>query len=386
MKLIDREAVRARLDPDALLTAVEKALVDVSAGRASVPPRIASFTPDGLMGAMVAYVPSLNVLAAKLVSVFNQHEPSHQAVIVAFDPKTGTPIAAMDGTEITAQRTAAVSALATKLLAREDAKTLAIIGTGVQARSHAFHVRRVRKFSEVLVAGRDRAKAERLAAEVGGRAVSLDEASQADVICVTTHSPTALLEDARPGAHINSVGLNPKGSELGKALLDKSTLFVESRASALAPFPIGAFELQGRTAVELGEIIHDGAGVGDGSNSPFPHSGERGSGGMGVGSAAGAGIRFTAVTRRIQEHLKRKYGLLVSDRTAELVWMGLGAHRGSEAATMDAQGEDADGATRVVAVSSHELPIGRASGDEITLYKSVGIAAEDAAAASLVLR
>jgi alanine dehydrogenase len=254
MRFIPREEVRQKLDPDALLEVLASALRDVSSGAASVPPRIASFSPDGLLGAMIAYVPSLNAMAAKLVSVFAHHDPSHQAVIVVFDPKTGTPIAAMDGTEITAQRTAAVSALATRWLAREDARVLSIIGTGVQARSHAFHVARVRKFSSVLIAGRDAAKAAKLAAEVGARAVSLDEASQADVICLTTHSQTAVLQDARPGAHINSVGLHPQGSELSKELIDKCSLFVESRKSALAPHPAGAFELQGRSAVELGEI------------------------------------------------------------------------------------------------------------------------------------
>src|SRR5207302_1699267 len=94
------------LDPGALIDAVAAALADISAGRASLPPRIAAVTGAGLLGAMVGYVPSLDALAAKLVSVFPQNRdlPTHQAVIAAFDPRTGAPLALMDGTEITAQR------------------------------------------------------------------------------------------------------------------------------------------------------------------------------------------------------------------------------------------------------------------------------------------
>src|SRR5262249_46087153 len=104
--VLGREEVADLLDPDPLVEAVAAALVDLSAERASVPPRIASFTPDGLLGAMVGYVPSLDVLAAKLVSVFprNRDLPTHQAVIAVFDPRTGTPIALLDGEEVTAQR------------------------------------------------------------------------------------------------------------------------------------------------------------------------------------------------------------------------------------------------------------------------------------------
>src|SRR5439155_15432304 len=91
--------------------------------------------------------------------------PTHQALIVAFDPATGAPLAVMDGTAITASRTAAASALATRLLAREDARTLAVIGTGVQAASHLRAVTRVRRFEEVRIAGRDPGKVAALAAE-----------------------------------------------------------------------------------------------------------------------------------------------------------------------------------------------------------------------------
>src|SRR5207237_7691426 len=144
-------------------------------------------------------------------------------VIAAFDPRTGAPLALMDGTEITAQRTAAASALATRLLARKDAQTLAIVGTGVQAQSHARYLPLVRRFREVLIAGRDPAKARALAAKIpGARACEIEEAVRAaDVICATTHAREAVvrMQWLRPGAHVNSVGFHAQGSELDEVLV-----------------------------------------------------------------------------------------------------------------------------------------------------------------------
>jgi ornithine cyclodeaminase/alanine dehydrogenase-like protein (mu-crystallin family) len=105
------------------------------------------------------------VLAAKLVALFPEHQPSHQALIAVFDAENGTPLAVMDGTHITAVRTGASSAVATRALAREDANVLTVLGAGVQGRSHLDAVGRVRGFDEVRVASRTRASAEALAAE-----------------------------------------------------------------------------------------------------------------------------------------------------------------------------------------------------------------------------
>ena len=135
-----------------------------------MPPRIAAFAQhDGLLGVMPAYLPSAG-LACKLVTLFprNRDRHTHQALICLFDEENGTPVALMDGTYITATRTAAGSALATRLLAREDARVLAILGAGVQARAHAKALGRVREFTEIRVASRDRANAEQLAEEIGG--------------------------------------------------------------------------------------------------------------------------------------------------------------------------------------------------------------------------
>lgn len=262
---LGREQVEALLEPDALIDAVRSALVDVSAGRASMPPRIAAFAADraGLLGAMVAYLPTLDVLAAKLVTLFpaNTAVPTHQAVIVVFDPREGTPLALLDGTAITAQRTAAASALATQLLARDDAQVLAIVGTGVQAESHARYLARVRKFREVRVAGRDEGRTRALAARLGATAAPDFESAVrgADVVCATTHAREPVVRRAwlKEGAHVNSVGFQPDGSELEAAVLRGVLLAVESRASAFAPPPAGAPELRGldaAAAVELGEL------------------------------------------------------------------------------------------------------------------------------------
>jgi alanine dehydrogenase len=262
MKSYSREQVAQALQPDALLEALAAAFLDVSAGRASVPTRIAAFNADGLLGAMAAYVPSLNALAAKLVTVFpgNQSLPTHQAVIVVFDPRTGEPIAVLDGTEITAQRTAAASALAARLLARDDASVLSIIGTGVQALWHARYVSRIRKFSEILIAGRNPGKVAALALQIpGARPASIEDAVRAaDVLCATTHSaePVVPASLVRPGTHLSSVGLH--GSELDPPLYERALIAVEARKSSFAPPPAGAAELQGRDAsraVELGELL-----------------------------------------------------------------------------------------------------------------------------------
>ena len=140
MIFLDEAEVRELLDLDALVDALAAAHRDLSAGDVSMPPRIAALVQErqGLLGVMPAYLPSAG-LACKLVTLFPQNTDrhTHQAVIAVFDPENGSPLALMDGTYITATRTAAGSALATRLLAREDSEVLALVGTGVQARSHA---------------------------------------------------------------------------------------------------------------------------------------------------------------------------------------------------------------------------------------------------------
>jgi ornithine cyclodeaminase len=276
--VLSQSDVRELLDLDSLVDALAAAHEELSAGKASMPPRIAALVQrqDGLLGVMPSYLPSAG-LACKLVTLFprNRDRETHQAVICVFDPENGTPLALMDGTYITATRTAAGSALATRLLAREDAQVLALVGTGVQARSHARALPRVRDFAEIRVAGRDGAKAEALANELGppARAAgSYEEAIRgADVVAATTHAlePVVHRQWLSPGAHVNSVGLNPAGREVDAATVADALLVVESRESALASPPAGAPELAGllpaHVHAELGELV---SGTRPGRTSP----------------------------------------------------------------------------------------------------------------------
>jgi alanine dehydrogenase len=266
MLILSRSEVERLLDLDELIEALAAAMSDLSAGRASSPPRVAAQIPEraAFLGAMPARVPSSDALTSKLVSVFPQNTtlPTHQAVIAAFDPQTGEPTAFLDGTAITALRTAAGSALATRLLARADATTLAILGTGVQARAHAEALPRGRAFTEIRVAGRDRAKAEAFAAEIGATAAtSFAEACDgADVVCATTHAdePVVLRDHLSPGTHVTSVGFNPTGREVDDATVADALVAVESRESALAPVPAGSLDLADANpddVVEIGELL-----------------------------------------------------------------------------------------------------------------------------------
>ncbi|HXY81020.1 MAG TPA: ornithine cyclodeaminase family protein [Gaiellaceae bacterium] len=273
MLVLTRAEVEQLLDLDELVDALARAHAELSAGAASMPPRIAAFAEeDGLLGAMPGYLPSAG-LGCKLVSVFphNAGRPSHQAAIALFDPANGSPLALMDGTHITAARTAGAAALAARLLARDDARVLAILGTGVQARSHARAFAGIRDWQEIRLAGRDRTKTEELAAEIGARAASFEDAVRgADVVAATTHSsePVVRLDWVAAGTHVGSVGFAAPGFELDPELVRAATIVVESRASAFAPSPAGAPELAGiepASVAELGELV---AGTRPGRASP----------------------------------------------------------------------------------------------------------------------
>ncbi len=273
MLVLSRADVRRLLDLDHLLEALERVFVELSAGRVSVPPRIAAQTERGFLAAMPGYADG--ILETKLVSVFaGNHEvglPSHQATIALFDDQTGRPLALMDGTEITGVRTGAASAVATRALARPDATVLAVLGAGVQARSHIDAATRVRQFAEVRVASRNAEHARALADEIGGTAyASFEEAvAGADVVCACTDAGRPILDAGRlePGMHVTSVGASRDGPELDPAVMRAGLLAVESRV-AFEPYPAGAHELQGldrNDAVELGEIL---AGAREGRTSP----------------------------------------------------------------------------------------------------------------------
>ena len=270
--------VERALDPDALVDALAEAFARLSAGAASMPQRIAVEVPERrgavlLMGAHLEGRPSLTT---KLVSLFPDNPrggpPAHQAAIVVFDAAIGTPTALMDGTSVTALRTAAGSRLATRLLARPEAAVLAILGTGVQGEVHARALTRERSWEQVRIAGRDRAAAERLAArlreETGAPVTAADSfdaaMSGADVVCAATAAtePVVRRERVERGAHVNSVGYTTAGREVDSDTIRDALVVVESRAAALAEsndirWAIRDGVVAERDAVhaELGELV-----------------------------------------------------------------------------------------------------------------------------------
>jgi alanine dehydrogenase len=289
--VLSRREVEELLDLDALVEAVASAMDDLSAGRASMPTRTAADVAErsGLLAVMPAYVPAVGALTTKLVSLFPLNAgteiPTHQALIAVFDAADGRPVALLDGTHITAARTAAGSALSVRLLARGDASTLAILGTGVQARAHARAVVRVRALDEIRVAGGDPERAATLASSLTdelGPSVracpSYEEAlAGADIVCACTHpvDPVVRRDWLTAGAHVTSVGFNPKGREVDDATVADALVVVESRASALAPAPAGTPDLTEPIATgviapehvhaEIGELV---AGTRPGRASP----------------------------------------------------------------------------------------------------------------------
>ncbi|HEV2046026.1 MAG TPA: ornithine cyclodeaminase family protein, partial [Chthoniobacterales bacterium] len=212
---------------------------DFSAGKVTQPVRsvIAVDPPGGFYGMMPALTPE--GLGQKIVTFYPPNAklgiPTHMATIFLVDPETGAPLAMMDGTLITEMRTAAVSAAATKLLSSPDAKVLAILGSGVQARSHVEALRLVRNFAEIRVWSHTAANAERFAKEIGAKAMSAEAAVRdADVVVTATNSKMSILRGAwlKPGAHVNAVGAcRPDWRELDDEAMT-NVVFVDSREAA----------------------------------------------------------------------------------------------------------------------------------------------------------
>jgi ornithine cyclodeaminase/alanine dehydrogenase-like protein (mu-crystallin family) len=236
---LNEEQVRKHLRMKELIPAMEKALIDFSAGKVTQPVRsvITVDPPGGFYGIMPALTPE--GLGQKIVTFYPPNAklgiPTHMATIFLVDPETGAPLAMMDGTLITEMRTAAASAAATKLLSSPDAKVLAILGSGVQARSHVEALRLVRNFAEIRVWSHTAANAERFAKEIGAKAMSAEAAVRdADVVVTATNSKMSILRGAwlKPGAHVNAVGAcRPDWRELDDEAMT-NVVFVDSREAA----------------------------------------------------------------------------------------------------------------------------------------------------------
>lgn len=311
-RLLNEQQVHSLLPMHDLIAAMEAALAKFSAREVLQPIRsVLTVGPTkAYFGLMPAFVPRPASLGAKLVTVFGENHkkqlPSHMATILLLDPETGALQAILDGRYITEARTAAVSAVSTRFLANPDAGTLAIIGSGVQARSHLEAYRHVRQLKQVRIwspSERSRAQfVDDMSPKVPVQIVNAPSAEAAvrgaDLVVLVTSSPTPVIDDAwvSAGAHVVCVGAcRPTQQEMPPPLVKRGRLYVDSSAAAV---------------VEAGDIVMNiAAGLFDAS------------------------------------HIRGELGELVLGRVE-----------------------------------------GRKSLDEITIFKSLGMAVEDVVAADLVFR
>jgi ornithine cyclodeaminase/alanine dehydrogenase-like protein (mu-crystallin family) len=258
---LNEEQVRQHLRMADLIPAMEKALIDFSAGKVTQPLRsvITVNPPRGFFGMMPALTPE--GLGLKIVTFYPSNAdrgiPTHMATIFLVDPDTGAPFVIMDGRLITEMRTAAVSAAATKLLAPPNAKVLAILGSGVQARSHVEALRLVRQFEEIRVWSPTKEHAERFAKEIGAKAMPAEEAVRgADVVVTATNSKTPVLKGSwlKSGCHVNAIGASrPDWREQDDEVM-RNVVFVDSLEGALKES--GDVILSGaKIYAELGEAL-----------------------------------------------------------------------------------------------------------------------------------
>ncbi|MEZ5319843.1 MAG: ornithine cyclodeaminase family protein [Vicinamibacterales bacterium] len=278
MILLSETDIRAVLTMPALIDAMAEALGAFSDGRVNQPVRqVLEVGPTrAYYGVMPAATDDPPALGAKLVTVFASNLarglPSHMATIVLMDPDTGAPVALLDGRYITEARTAAVSAVSVRLLARADASVLAVLGSGVQARSHVEAIRHVRPIREVRVWSRSAANREAFVREVGettGLVVRAEDAAAAAVadahvvvLATASHTPVLRSADVAPGTHVVGVGAcRPDQREMPTALIQRARVYVDSRAAAfqeagdlILPVAEGAID-QGHVVGELGELV-----------------------------------------------------------------------------------------------------------------------------------
>jgi ornithine cyclodeaminase len=243
--------VHALLPMGECIDLMHRTMSAVSEGRVVLPLRSILVMPGdkGMMGNMPGYLAEPECFGVKLVSLIPRNEPpqysSHLGIVLLFEAEHGQPVALLDAAEITAIRTAAASGLATRLLSRPDASSLAILGVGEQASSHVSAMLAVRKLSRVRVWGRDAAKAGAFAQAEGAKhginievaASPRDAVSKADIICTVTRAadPILLGDWIEPGTHLNVVGssVNSK-AEIDTPAVVKSRFFVDYRSSTIS--------------------------------------------------------------------------------------------------------------------------------------------------------
>ncbi|RRR65722.1 MAG: ornithine cyclodeaminase [Candidatus Viridilinea halotolerans] len=254
MRLLSAEDVRQAVPMAAAIDAVEAAFISLAAGEADVPLRthIAAPTHAGMSLFMPARInaPAAPALGMKVVSIFPHNlglgPPTINALVNLFDPTTGQPVAVVDGTYLTALRTGAASGVATRYLARADARVLALFGAGAQALPQALAVCAVRPIERIWLVNRSRERAQLLAARMRGAGLTLDlriapsvaqALAEADVVCTATSASTPLFDDAmlKAGTHINAIGAyKPTMAEVPGATVARARVFVDQTAAAWA--------------------------------------------------------------------------------------------------------------------------------------------------------
>lgn len=276
--ILNKREVQSMLSMPACIELMSDALASLSRGEVILPLRPVIRIPDSpnAFAVMPAYSAALGASGAKLITVYPGNHgtalDSHQGAVLLFDGGNGRLLAMMDAASITALRTAAVSGVATRLLARENADTLAILGAGVQGHAHVDAMLTVRRFKKVVVWSRTAHHGKALVAVAQTRhaaefSVAKDAESavrQADVVCTVTASRDPVLrgEWLRPGTHVNAVGASiPGARELDSEAVRRSGVYVDRRESALneagdllIPMKEGVFDA-GRIRAEIGELL-----------------------------------------------------------------------------------------------------------------------------------
>lgn len=278
LTIIDAATVRRLLPMADCMAVMREAMIAVSRGAVVIPPRIVAALPDGsgYFATMPGSSQSPAIDGAKLLTLLPANpaagRPAIQGLVLLFDHASGTPMAVIDGAEITTLRTAAASGLATRLLARCDARSHGVLGTGVQAAAHIEAIAAARAtVVEVLVWGRSLARAQSFAAEQGQRqgltiraVADAAEACACDIVSAVTGATQPVLQGAwlRPGAHVNLVGAHQATHrEADTAAITRSAVYVDLLRSAmteagdlLIPMQEGAF-MRDRIVGEIGQLV-----------------------------------------------------------------------------------------------------------------------------------
>ena len=247
---VNKEKIASLLPMEECIAVMEKMFRSLAAGECLQPLRNIMRLPDGngVLGMMPGHAAQLGVMGIKVITVFHANSesglPSHQGIVILFDAKHGQPLMLFDALEITAIRTAAASAVATKLLARQNSSTLAIIGSGEQAKRHVEAMLLVRNIRNINIWSRNEKNARQLANELSGEynlnihvKKNVQQAIEhADMICTVTASkePVVMGDWIAAGTHINAVGAStPLSRELDTDTIIKSKLFTDRYESIL---------------------------------------------------------------------------------------------------------------------------------------------------------